>query len=74
MTAAALIPGGTPAPILDKSHADLTAVLRIPEIQQRLKDLVVEVAPTSREEFAQFIRAEATCWAPVIKDAGIRQE
>ena len=28
-------PAGTPTPILDKIHADLTAVLRIPEIQQR---------------------------------------
>lgn len=67
-------PAGTPAPLLDKIHADLTAVLRMPEIQQRLKDLVVAVAPTSREEFAQFIRAETARWARVIKDAGIRQE
>ena len=30
-------PAGTPAPMLDKVHADLTAVLRMPEIQQRLQ-------------------------------------
>jgi tripartite-type tricarboxylate transporter receptor subunit TctC len=67
-------PAATPAPILDKVHADLTTVLRMPEIQQRFKDLVIEVAPTSREEFAQFIRAETTRWARVIKSAGIPQE
>jgi len=67
-------PAGTPTPILDKVHADLTAVLRMPEIQQRFKDMVIEVAPTSREEFAQFIRAEATRWARVIKAAGIPQQ
>jgi tripartite-type tricarboxylate transporter receptor subunit TctC len=67
-------PAGTPTPILDKIHTDLTAVLRIPEIQQRFNDLVVEVAPTSREEFAQFIRAETARWAQVIKDAGIAQQ
>lgn len=67
-------PAGTPTPILDKIHADLTAVLRIPEIQQRFNDLVVEVTPTSREEFAQFIRAETARWAQVIKDAGIAQQ
>jgi tripartite-type tricarboxylate transporter receptor subunit TctC len=66
-------PAGTPTPILDKVHSDLTAVLRMPEIQQRFKDIVIEVAPTSREEFAQFIRAEAARWARVIKDAGIPQ-
>jgi tripartite-type tricarboxylate transporter receptor subunit TctC len=67
-------PAGTPAPVLDKVHADLTAVLRMPEIQQRLKDLVIEVAPTTQEGFAQFMRAETARWARVIKDAGIAQQ
>ena len=67
-------PAGTPANILDKVHADLTAVLRIHEIQQRFRDLVIEVAPTSPQEFAQFIRAETARWAKVIKAAGIPQE
>lgn len=68
------VPAGTPTPILDKVHTDLTAVLRAPEIQQRFKELVIEVARTSREEFAQFIRAETARWARVIKDAGIAQQ
>jgi tripartite-type tricarboxylate transporter receptor subunit TctC len=67
-------PAGTPTPVLDKVHADLTAVLRMPEIQQRLKDLVVDVAPTSPQEFAQFMRAETARWARVIKAANIAQE
>jgi tripartite-type tricarboxylate transporter receptor subunit TctC len=67
-------PAGTPAPILDKVHADLTAVLRMPEIQQRMKELVIEVAPTTPQEFAQFIRAETARWARVIKAAKISQE
>ena len=67
-------PAGTPAPILDKVHADLMTVLRLPEIQQRLQDMVVTVAPTSPQEFAQFIRAETARWAKVIKAAGIPQE
>ena len=64
-------PAGTPAPLLDKVHADLLTVLRMLEIQQRLKDLVVDVAPTSPQEFAQFMRAETARWARVIKAAGI---
>jgi tripartite-type tricarboxylate transporter receptor subunit TctC len=65
---------GTPAPILDKVHADLTTVLRLPEIQQRMRDLVIEVAPTSPQEFAKFIRSETERWARVIKAANIPQE
>ena len=67
-------PAATPVPILEKVHADLTAVLRVPEIEQRLRDLVVTVAPTSRDEFARFIKDEIARWARVIKQAGIPQQ
>ena len=67
-------PAGTPVPVLDKLHADVTAVLRMPEVQQRLGDMMVDVAPTSREEFAQFIRSETARWSQVIKEAGIAQQ
>ncbi len=67
-------PTGTPAPILDKVNTDLTAVLRMPEILQRFRELIVEAAPTSRDEFARFIAAETARWARVIKAAGIAQQ
>ena len=65
---------GTPSSVLDKLHGDLTAVLRAPEVQQRLGEMMVDVAPTSRDEFAQFIRSESARWAQVIKAAGIAQQ
>jgi tripartite-type tricarboxylate transporter receptor subunit TctC len=64
-------PAGTPPTILDKIHADLVKVLQIPEIVQRFSDMVVEAAPQSRDEFAAFIRSEATRWAQVVKEAKI---
>jgi tripartite-type tricarboxylate transporter receptor subunit TctC len=65
---------GTPAPVLNKVHTDLIAVLTQPDLQQRLNDMVIDVAPTSREEFAQFIKAETARWARVIKEAGIPKQ
>ena len=67
-------PAGTPTAVLDKLHADINTVLRMPDVQQRLNELVMGGAPTSREEFEQFIRAEIARWAQVIKDAGIPQQ
>ncbi len=64
-------PAGTPAPILEKLHADLMKTLTMPDVQQRLNDLVIDVAPTSRDEFTAFIRSEIARWAKVVKDAGI---
>jgi tripartite-type tricarboxylate transporter receptor subunit TctC len=64
-------PAAVPAPILDKLNADLHAVLRIPDVEQRLTELGMPPAPTTREEFDKFIRGEIARWAQVIKDAGI---
>ena len=44
------------------------------EIEQRLSDLGMPPAPTTREEFDKFIRAQIAQWAQVIKDAGIPKQ
>jgi tripartite-type tricarboxylate transporter receptor subunit TctC len=67
-------PAGTPSPVLNKLHADLMRTLQAPELQQRLADLVVDVAPTSREEFVAFVRSELDRWAKVVKDAGVPRQ
>ena len=67
-------PAGTPVLLLDKLNADITTMLRMPEIQQRMIELVMPPTPTTRDEFDQFIRAEIARWAQVIKDAGIPRQ
>ncbi len=64
-------PTGTPAPVLAKVHADLSKVLLAPDVQQRMTEMVIDAAPTSREDFAAFIRAETRRWAQVVKEAGL---
>jgi tripartite-type tricarboxylate transporter receptor subunit TctC len=64
-------PSSTPAAVLDKLHTDISAVMRNPEFQQRMQELVMDAAPISREEFDQFIRTDIARWAQVIKDAKI---
>jgi len=64
-------PAGTPRTVLDTVHAAVTGVLMKPDVRQRLIEMVVDVAPTSREEFETFIRAETTRWEMVSKNAGI---
>jgi tripartite-type tricarboxylate transporter receptor subunit TctC len=67
-------PAAVPAALLDKLNADIISVLRIPELEQRLAQLGMPPAPTTREEFDQFIRAEIARWAQVIKDARIPKQ
>lgn len=64
-------PAATPAAILDRINDDMQKILRIPEVAQRLTELMLPPAPTSREGFEQFMRAEIDRWAKVIRDARI---
>lgn len=68
----ALVPAGTPQPIVDKIHTDLVAVLRMPEIRQKLGSLGAEVVGNSQEEFAAWNRNEIAKWAQAIKQSGAR--
>jgi tripartite-type tricarboxylate transporter receptor subunit TctC len=67
-------PSATPAPVLDKVHDDLVAVLKLPEIQQRFSEFVLAVAPSSREQFGRFMQNETARWARVIRESGIEKQ
>jgi len=67
-------PAAVPTALLDKLNADIVSVLRMPDIEQRLSELGMPPAPTTRDEFDQFMRAEIARWAQVIKAAGIPKQ
>ena len=68
----ALVPAGTPQPIVDKIHADMVAVLRMPEIKEKLGALGAEVVGNTPEQFAAWNRTEIAKWAKAIKESGAR--
>ena len=68
----ALVPAGTPQPIVDKIHTDLVAVLRMPEIKEKLGALGAEVVGNTPEQFAAWNRSEIAKWAKAIKESGAR--
>jgi tripartite-type tricarboxylate transporter receptor subunit TctC len=67
-------PAGVPEALLDKLNADVHTVMRVPEVEQRLTELGMPPAPTTREEFDTFMRAEIARWAQVIRDANIPRQ
>jgi tripartite-type tricarboxylate transporter receptor subunit TctC len=64
-------PAKTPPAIVRKMNADAVAVLREPQVRQRIEALGLEVAASTPEELGAFLREEMTKWEPVIKAAGI---
>ncbi|TMK19015.1 MAG: tripartite tricarboxylate transporter substrate binding protein [Alphaproteobacteria bacterium] len=66
------VPTGTPADIVDKLNAGLNAVLRQPDIAERLKQLNVESRENTPEEFRAFVAAEMEKWGRVVREANVR--
>ena len=66
--------GGTPKPVLQRLHAELTRAIASPDMRERLAAGALEPAPNTPDEFRKMIAAELQRWAQVMKEAGIRQE
>ena len=69
-----LTPALTPRAIIDKLNREIVAILRLPELRDRLAADGAEAVGNSPEEFAAYIKRELARWAAVIKAAGIRPE
>jgi len=65
-------PAGTPRPVVAKLNRELTAILGLPEVRDRLATLGAEPAPNTPEEFAAFVRAELAKYGKVVKASGAK--
>jgi tripartite-type tricarboxylate transporter receptor subunit TctC len=69
-----IAPAGTPAPIVDKLHADIVATLNNPAVQKRLVALGTEVVTSeSPQAFRKFVVDNHRMWGDVVKKVGISQ-
>jgi len=67
-------PAGTPPDVIETLHRATVAALNDPETKKRLADLGVEVAGTSPQQFAAYIKSEIPKWTAVVKAAGAKLE
>jgi tripartite-type tricarboxylate transporter receptor subunit TctC len=66
-------PTGTPRPIVDWMHAEITKAVRAPDVTQKfVEQFNMEILTTSPEEFAAYQKVEQERWFKVIKDNDIR--
>jgi len=69
-----LVPAGTPRPIIERLHQEITRALRAPDMKERLTALGLDVVGSTPEAFAGYIKSETEKWAKVIKTMGIKPE
>jgi len=68
-----MAPAHTPPEIVKKLNAEVTTILKMPEVAQRLRDGGMEPEPTTPEAFAAMLKAEAPRWAAAVKAANISE-
>jgi tripartite-type tricarboxylate transporter receptor subunit TctC len=71
---AMVAPAKTPEPVLARLNADLSAVLRTPEVASRLQESGFEVVGGSREQVNQLIQSESQRWGQLIKSRNIKAD
>lgn len=67
-------PAGTPKAIIAKLHGELSRILQIPEVKERLAVIDFEPVGNTPEEFRVFLKQQMTKWAKVLKEAGAKAE
>jgi tripartite-type tricarboxylate transporter receptor subunit TctC len=63
---------GTPQPVIDKLHADITRILKQVDVREKLEALGGEIVGSTPSEFAAYLKAEIAKWDRVAKTANIR--
>ena len=66
-------PTGTPRPIVDRMHAEITKAVRSPDVTQKfVEQFNMEILTSSPEAFAAYQKGEQERWFKVIKDNDIK--
>jgi tripartite-type tricarboxylate transporter receptor subunit TctC len=65
-------PAKTPKAVLDRLHAEVTKVLALPDVKERLEKLGATPMPMSQPAFEKFLESETAAAAQLVKAAGIR--
>ena len=64
-------PAGTPRPVIDRINAEVNAILKLPDVTQKMNAAGFDLIGGTPEDFAKLIAAESARWTPVVKRLGI---
>jgi tripartite-type tricarboxylate transporter receptor subunit TctC len=63
-------PAGTPAPVLEKLHAELTAALKSPAVTQTLERMAAVASPTTPRALETLVVTETAKYRDIVKFSG----
>lgn len=68
------VTAGTPKPVVDQLTAELVKVLKLPDVQARIKGMGGDVGTLTADGFAEMNRQEFERFRKLVKDANIKAE
>lgn len=68
------VAAGTPKPVVDALTAELVRVLKLPDVQARIKGMGGDVGTLTADGFAEMNRQEFERFRKLVKDANIRAD
>jgi tripartite-type tricarboxylate transporter receptor subunit TctC len=66
-----VVPAGTPKPVIDRINAEVNAILKQPDVVQKMNAAGFDLIGGTPDDFARLIASEAARWTPVVKRLGI---
>jgi tripartite-type tricarboxylate transporter receptor subunit TctC len=69
-----MVPAGMPAAAVQKLHAELTRIIRSPEVRERLVAQGAEVHTMTSADTAAFFEKERKHWAQVVAQGGVKAD
>jgi len=67
-----LVAAGTPRTIVARLNTEMNAILKEPEMRQKMQGFGFDLVGGTPEEFGALISGETAQWAPVIKKVGLK--
>jgi tripartite-type tricarboxylate transporter receptor subunit TctC len=69
-----LTPAKTPRPIIDKLHAEIVRILKLPEVRTQLENIGFDVVGSTPDEYTAFVKSDIAKWSKSLGQAGIHPE
>jgi len=67
-----LVPAATPKPVVQRLNAEINAILKDPDVVQRMHAAGFDLVGGTPEDFGALIKGESEKWVPVIRKAGVK--
>ncbi len=65
-----IVRAGTPPEVVRFIHDEFAAVMKSPELQERISSIGQEPVISTPEEYTNYMRTETDKWAPIVKATG----